>query len=61
MYAKRQKKSKMISESPDKKWSVRVDEEGKFHWTDTKHIYGKYSIEEILEAMDIINGVQKSE
>ena len=44
----------MIS-NPDKKWQVRVDEEGKSHWTDTQHIYGKYSIEEILEAMDTIN------
>ena len=26
----------MISESPDKKWQVRVDEEGKFHWTDKR-------------------------
>ena len=42
----------MISESPDKKWQVRVDEEGKSIGQITKHIYGKYSIEEILEAMD---------
>jgi len=45
----------------DKRWQVRVDEEGKFHWFDTKHMYGKYTVEEILEAMDKINGVQKSE
>ena len=51
----------MISESPDKRWQVRVDEEGKFYWFDTKHMYGKYTVEEILEAMDKINGIQKSE
>ena len=37
---------------PDKRWQVRVDEEGKIHWFDTKHMYGKYTVEEILEAMD---------
>ena len=51
----------IILKSPDGKWEVKILDDGKVEWFNIhENVYGKYSIEQILEAMDQIDGIQKS-
>tara|TARA_B100000424_G_scaffold61423_1_gene44641 strand:- start:163 stop:324 length:162 start_codon:yes stop_codon:yes gene_type:complete len=51
----------IILKSPDGKWEVKILDDGKVEWFNIhENVFGKYSTEQILEAMDQIDGIQKS-